>query len=891
VQGCPGHDTIAAFVDGALGETDVDSIESHIDGCATCRKHISSLVRSPPPVSFLSGDPAPPEPGEPPLLVPGARIGRFVVLKLIARGGMGTVARAYDPELDRRVALKILRPELWRLAGDELRSQLVREAVMMARLAHPNVVTVFDAGTWGEQVFIAMEYVAGTTLHEWLPDRTWGERLSACLAAAAGLAAAHRAGVIHRDVKPANILCGDDGRVLIGDFGLSALEQESGVVAGTPGYMAPEQMEGRAADERSDQFGFCVSACEALWGDRLFAGTDLDRIRAAIRRPPLPAARPGREARVLAVLRRGLAEAPADRWGSMEELIAALEQAARPRTRARWIAGGAALAAAGVGAALFLIPDREPVCADGGDRLTGVWDRDRRSAVGGAFAGAPDDLARLTATLDRHAGRWVGAYTDACRATHERGEQSDSLLDARMSCLGAQLGELDALVDALVDAGPTPTAVQAAWSLPAPADCSADALRERGRPASFADDPAAQKRAAEVDRLLAEAAAQHRLAMLEPELALLDRAEAAAGALGDPVRQARVLLARGVVEHRLGRIDQARVTLPRAALAAAEARDDRAAAEATAEMLGLVSEAAPQAAEVAVWEQALERELARLPHGAIRARLEIHKGLVALNSGDLAGALGHAEKSVALAEKEHGPDSPLIAAPLRFLGSVHAARGDPPRARRTLERAIRLVETGYGPDHPDVASGLSLMARVAGDGGDPARAVELLTRALAIRERVFGPDHPNVAHTLGNLGAALDLAGDKAGARRAHERSLAMEEKALGRDSWESAPSLSNLGRLLAAQGENAGARAYYQRAVAIYRDKYPPDFADQTVALAGLGHLLRSAGRCREAAPHLARAIAIHRAHGTPPPAALSEDARACDGAAPPRRAARRPR
>ncbi|HEU5058647.1 MAG TPA: protein kinase, partial [Kofleriaceae bacterium] len=309
MQGCPGHNTIAAFVDGGLGQEEEATLEAHIDDCEACRRHISSMVTSPAPRSFVFDSPEVPDGDLPASLVPGARIGRFVVLRVVARGGMGTVARAYDPELDRRVALKVLRPELWRAAGAELRAELRREAVVMARLAHPNVVTVFDVGTWGDQVFIAMEYVAGDTLGRWKEGTSWQQRLAACVAAGAGLAAAHRAGVIHRDVKPANILCGDDGRVLVGDFGLAALgDSDAGTVAGTLGYMAPEQMEGRAADERSDQFSFCVTTWEVLTGARPFAGTTLDEIHAAIRRgpPPVRAGRP----QVMRLLARGLAAAP-----------------------------------------------------------------------------------------------------------------------------------------------------------------------------------------------------------------------------------------------------------------------------------------------------------------------------------------------------------------------------------------------------------------------------------------------------------------------------------------------------------------------------------------------------------------------------------------------------
>jgi eukaryotic-like serine/threonine-protein kinase len=879
VQGCPGHNTIAAFVDGGLAADEESALEAHIDDCDECRRQVSSLVTSPASRSFVFDSPDLPDEEVPASLVPGARIGRFVVLRVIARGGMGTVARAYDPELDRRVALKLLRPELWRAAGAELRAQLRREAVVMARLAHPNVVTVFDVGTWGEQVFIAMEYVAGSTLARWKDGKSWDERLAACVAAGTGLAAAHRAGVVHRDVKPANILCGDDSRVLVGDFGLAALgDGDAGTVAGTPGYMSPEQMEGRPADERSDQFSFSVTAWEVLTGGRPFPGTTLDEIHAAIRRGPPAARSGGRAKRVLAVLARGLSAAPDERHPSMAALVAAVERAAAPRLRRRWFAAGATLAAAGIGAALLFWPAgaARPRCGDGEKRIAATWNGQRKAALAGAFPGAD----RFVARIDRQAVDWVTAYGDACRATRERGEQSEVMLDRRMSCLDGQLRELGALLDAVAaggaEAGRPFAAVEAAHALPRADRCAPEAIAGRGRPATYPDDPARAAKAAEIDRLLEQAGAQHRLARLEPEKALLDRAVAAAGALGDPVRHARALLELGVVQLRMNQVAAARETLQRAALVAAEGHDDETSAEAAAEMLSLVNQEQLHGNELTTWERTLERELARRPNPILRARFELLRGMMAHDKGDLEGALAHAEKGLALAEQAHGPQNPRISPALRFVGGIRTMRGDHAGAAQAIQRAIDLVEASYGPDHPDVAAGLSLLARAVAEGGDPTRAVGMLERSLAIRERVFGPEHPDVAQSLANLATALEMTGDLAGARRAYERALAIEEKSLGKDSWESAPGLTSLAGVLAAQGD-PGARQFYQRAVAIYRDKFPPDYPDQTVALAGLGHLLRRSGSCREAAPHLTRALAIHQVHKSEPTPELVADAAAC--------------
>src|SRR5512135_188083 len=218
-------------------------------------------------------------------LAVGDFIGRYRVLEVLGAGGMGVVYGAFDPELQRKVALKLVRPEFTEL-DLELRARLVREAQAMARIRHPNVITVFDVGTYADRLFVAMEVIDGWTLTSWQASRTRSvdEILRVFSAAGAGLAAAHAAGLVHRDFKPDNILIGGDGHVCVTDFGLvrpvaappesedpswpDATETISGeltrvgAVVGTPAYMAPEQMRGAAPDGRADQFSFCVALFE-----------------------------------------------------------------------------------------------------------------------------------------------------------------------------------------------------------------------------------------------------------------------------------------------------------------------------------------------------------------------------------------------------------------------------------------------------------------------------------------------------------------------------------------------------------------------------------------------------------------------------------------------------
>jgi predicted Ser/Thr protein kinase/tetratricopeptide (TPR) repeat protein len=294
------------------------------------------------------GSPPPPPPRRAPAPPPADRYGRFQVVDQLGEGGMGVVYKAYDPELGRLVAIKRVRdPE--RTAGGAAR--LVREAQAAAKVVHPNVVAVFDVGQVGDDVFIAMEYVDGWRLREWLAAARRGQReiLDVFTQAAAGLAAAHDRGLVHRDFKPHNVLVGYDGRVRVVDFGLArpfdapdpaptplpdprspvaSPLTPAGVAIGTPRYMAPEQHLRRPLDGRADQFAFCVALYEALVGAPPFEGRDLSTLGARVVRGEIrPIPRDAGVPRWLrSLLLRGLAPDPAARFASMHDLLAELTQ-------------------------------------------------------------------------------------------------------------------------------------------------------------------------------------------------------------------------------------------------------------------------------------------------------------------------------------------------------------------------------------------------------------------------------------------------------------------------------------------------------------------------------------------------------------------------------------
>ncbi|MEZ4427823.1 MAG: serine/threonine-protein kinase, partial [Nannocystaceae bacterium] len=422
------------------------------------------------------------------------KLDRFVLLDRLGSGGMGVVYAAYDPKLDRKVALKLLHTGA--LSGTAQRrhsqSQLEREARAAAQLSHPNVVTVYDVGVVGDQVYLALEYVEGETLTAWLEgqERGWREIVAIFLGAADGLIAAHDAGVVHRDFKPDNVLLGGDGRPRVADFGLartasgdgpsgvhamisgaelgvSATAQDAradtmtaiGTIAGTPAYMSPEQFSGVEVGAASDQFSFCVALYEALFASRPFAGETIASLSASVLQGELspPPRGHGVPTPIVRAIERGLATTPQDRFPSMRALRAALARELAPR-RTAWAVGGLLTALlTGGGAAMALQPAAAPApedpCAGAEQALDDVWTGARGDALERRVAelNAPTALrlvGALRGELDAYAGAWTAMRRDACEDTHVRGEQSERLLDLRVACLDRHKLRLATLTEA-----------------------------------------------------------------------------------------------------------------------------------------------------------------------------------------------------------------------------------------------------------------------------------------------------------------------------------------------------------------------------------------------------------------------------------------------------------
>ena len=304
---CPDDNTLAELMQGVLSVERRRQVELHIDGCASCSSLLVGVGRT-----FDRGVDLPLQ----------GKLGRYELVAEIGRGAMGSVYSAHDPLLAREVALKILHKN----AGN------LDEARALARLAHPNVVSVYDVGEEDGRVWIAMERASGETLGAWLRSapRTWEAILGVFVQAARALEAAHAAGVVHGDFKPDNVLVARDGSVKVMDFGLARLHdvaRDDRLLAGTPAYMAPEQLEGGEATPASDQFAFATTLHEALYGARAYAAPTMTELRDQMRNARVlqrPAHARGVPDWVFPIVARGVEIDPRFRFPSMRDLASAI---------------------------------------------------------------------------------------------------------------------------------------------------------------------------------------------------------------------------------------------------------------------------------------------------------------------------------------------------------------------------------------------------------------------------------------------------------------------------------------------------------------------------------------------------------------------------------------
>ncbi len=807
---------------------------------------------------------------------------RYRVELKLGQGGMGVVYLARDLVLERPVAIKLHGIGI----GDLSVSRLWREAKAMARLSHPNVVTVHEVGSFAGRVFIAMEYVDGGTLRTWLKERArgWPEILAMFLDAGRGLAAAHACGIVHRDFKPDNVLVGSDGRPRVGDFGVarglvdtpqparpSAAESTAGThtpgsisdrlttaggaVVGTPAYMAPEQT-GDDIDARVDQFAFCVTLFEALHGKRPFRGGTIAEIALAVEagriEPPVRAVPQW----VSQALARGMAFDRDARFPDMAALLDALQRDPS-RARKRW-AGLAAVA----GVAIVLVATRDPKpepCADADAPVDEVWNDDARARIREAFANSGSALADsatelVLPALDAHAEALAEMRHEACVATNVRGEQSAQLLDRRMLCLERRRAELVATAEvfAAADARTVARAKDTLDGLGALAECADGERLLAGVPPPA---PELADAVADVRDRLAHAHALWLAGRAREANLTCDEALAAARAVDYPPVLAEALVERGTFLGTESRTQEAIATLEDGFYAALQVGHEPPMATASFALVGRAAEGHMDAHQVEHWDRIATALVERAGGDPVRrARLLAQRAHADLQLGRLDDADRRGHEALRLMQEAGEEDE--VRAMLIQVGRIVASEGRYVEARELDRLAFEAGIRARGPAHPVVANAAEALGRDVQFTGDTAGAVAMLRVALRIREDAFGPDTIVVADTLDSLAGALEHHGDIREALACYDRALAIIEGIEPRDDTSYAHVLNNAASVLHKAGELERALDYARRGVEVASATFGDDHYNTGLAHGTLASVLAEVEGPEAQLPELEQAL-----------------------------------
>lgn len=756
-----------------------------------------------------------------PELKPGDPVDRYSILGLLGSGGMGRVYAAYDPRLDRKIALKLLRTA--GAGSRRLEARLLREAQALAQVSHPNVLTVYDVGTYGSRVFLAAECVEGTHLGQWLRDKKPDRQqiLDVFLQAGRGLAAAHRHGLVHRDFKPGNVMVrADDQRALVLDFGLARsahagdesdanelldsprqLHQQltqAGSVMGTPAFMAPEQWQGTTS-AAGDQFSFCASLYTALCGRLPFDPEHplTERYLQA------PAVDDGSEVPnwLRKVLLRGLSLDPADRFPSMDALLRALADDPQKRRRRRLGLAAAGLAVVGITLAW---PRGTTPCEAGEPLMAEVWNPARRSHLTSTLnAASPygqSQAGTVARLLDDYADNWRRDYLDACEATHIRGDQSVALLDRRMACLQLRRRELSSLVDLMSsqeharqekrDLGRWMKAAQDLSSL---AECSdTAALMSPQHPPA---DPETRQQVEDLRGRIAENNALMNAGNWAEALAEAKTLVTEAEQLAHLPTLAEALLRLGLAQEKLSKGEEAGATFERAISVAQAGRHDRVGAEAFTRLVRI------NAHLLRNFDQS--DFYARLAKGNIQ-RLDRPEDLQA----DLA---------------DH-------------IGVLESRRGDLERALQFHLEALELNQARLGKMHPSVATSLIRLGTVSHDLGQFQQAASYLQEALLIQKESLGSEHPAVATTLDRLGNVSYRQGELADADRYYRQALEILLTTHGPEHALTATIQLHSATVLSDLGQHLRALEHFQQVLEVFVDEYGPEHPNVAAVWSNIG-------------------------------------------------------
>jgi len=805
---CPSEDSLLSFLNNEADASAIDHIDRHMDQCADCANVIAEFARLEIPIRTLDVEASTESFGS---LCRGDTLGRYLVLDLLGQGAMGSVYAAYDNELDRKVALKVLRQSNW--AG------LVREGRALAALTHPNIVTVHDLGSADSRSFIAMEFIDGLTLRRWMSTkRTWPEVLEIFLEAGDALAAAHAAGIVHRDFKPDNVLIDRGGKAYVADFGLArAVDREdessqetglaleastapvdpivtkTGVLLGTPAYMSPEQLRGHGADAYSDQYAFSVALYEALYGERPFvAGNvkELQDIQMASEakltgKTPVPSW-------IGQAVLRGLARDSEYRHRSMDDYLAVLRSDPRKVFWRRLRTVGL-VSVMGILGLLAIIgfggrgESTEKACQSSAGEFADTWGDPAVRAFEARFAeiGTPhaeDVRSRLRDKFDAYSSEWASARDQACADTRIRGIASDDTLERRMHCFERHRREFQVLLTAITEkGGPNDfvAMVKAADALPRSSDCR-DVNRPEFRVSLPATD-AGRERVRDIESKLVELAPTHWTKMNRDDIALVEGLIAEA----EPLSYAP-LLARGFfVLHQLYRLhendDAALAAAHSGIVASTEAKDDRAIAH---WMIYFLSR------QILFDRPAEEFETTRFfaANAVLRAgntpELRARLAMVEARHFSVRDTVSKEEalwEEAVQATNGIASLQTLRAKALQGLGKTLIENGRANRGLDYLQEAVDLLATMYGRHSPIVIENRGKVAHGRAQAmGNPNDAIDDLRNWVTLEQARHGKGHRALIVPTYNLAQVLSWSGNFDEAKTHLEAALAITQKQPG---------------------------------------------------------------------------------------------------------------
>lgn len=825
-------------------------------------------------------------------------LGRYTVLDPVGSGGGGVVYLAYDPDLNRRVALKLVHPTS---DDPEDRERLLREAQAMARLSHPNVAAIHDVGTFGEDqlprgvrspgtpgVFLVMEFVEGSDLGQWLAeeDRTWREKMPVLLQAGRGLAAAHAQDIAHRDFKPSNVRVGADGRARVLDFGLARAtgaevdlfeEEEDPALAaptaarlgpirpletpitqvngllGTPAYMAPEQHTTSRSDARSDQYSYCAVLFEALYGERAFPQRELRDLADAKNKRALPTVGNTKVPPwIQSAILRGLEPDPARRFASMEDLLRALQRdPVRRVRRALAVALPVMLAAGFLGVSRYQRATQEQVCQDHSADIDPVWGDGVKAEVKDTLLRQQTPLARevwngVSRDLDTYIQRWTELRTKTCLgATLDHSVSVDDA--ARINhCLDQRLRSAEGLVRGLrrMDEDHIRGAVRAVGSLPTVQSC--------GRPARQVERPSlpfSAQAGLEVSAKLAESRSLGSVGDYERAGQLAHEAVLIAKESGDFALVADALRHEALDQAWLGHVDNATQLLHQSRVAGERAGDPESALRS---MVVSIYHVGVRLNDAVAAEQLVDLTRARLAaEGALIPRgvavdFEINVCWLREHQGEIDRAIHHCARAREMAQEIFGPDSLAVVDILNTLGVLAERNGDFVGAYEIFtELATRSAEL-QGANHPNTLIARANSGVEARWVGKTKQGLEEVSAALNGLTELMGPTnwwplwfHHARGYLLTDLRREREALVD-------HDYSYQARVAELGGAHRDTALSTMAIAETLGSLGHYAEAERLTRDAIEAFADntEHPAYLAARML----LGRLLRAQGELDEA-------------------------------------------